>query len=124
MNTIDLIHQHLAVLEPTEINVIDDSHLHAGHAGAQSGGGHYRLKIISPKFARCSTMQKHRLVYDALASLMQGEIHALSIDARSTNETWYKQKQQQNKSQNKPLVTCVIYNKITNFLVSETSLTF
>lgn len=69
-------------------------------------------------------MQKHRLVYDALASLMQGEIHALSIDARSTNETWYKQKQQQNKSQNKPLVTCVIYNKITNFLVSETSLTF
>lgn len=86
MNTIDLIRQHLAVLEPTEINVIDDSHLHAGHAGAQRGGGHYRLKIISPKFARCSTMQKHRLVYDALASLMQGEIHALSIDARSTEE--------------------------------------
>ncbi len=87
MNTIDLIHERLTVLKPTAITVIDDSALHAGHAGSRSGGGYYRLTIVSPQFAQRSTMQKHRLVYDALGSLMQREIHALSIDARCPDET-------------------------------------
>jgi len=76
-----MIRERLAVLEPTELTIIDDSALHAGHAGARSGGGHYRLTIVSSRFSNCSTMQKHRLVYDALGSLMQQEIHALSINA-------------------------------------------
>lgn len=76
-----MMRERLAVLKPTELTVIDDSALHAGHAGARSGGGHYRLIIVSPRFSGCNTMQKHRLVYDALGSLMKREIHALSISA-------------------------------------------
>lgn len=83
MNVTDMIRERLAALEPTTLTVIDDSALHAGHAGARSGGGHYRLTIVSSRFSNCSTMQKHRLVYDALGSLMKQEIHALSITASS-----------------------------------------
>lgn len=87
MGVIDLMRERLAVLEPTELTVIDDSTLHAGHAGARSGGGHYRLTIVSSRFSNCSTMQKHRLVYDALGSLMKREIHALSINALPPDES-------------------------------------
>lgn len=83
MNVTNMIRERLAALEPIELTVIDDSALHAGHAGARSGGGHYRLTIVSSRFSNCSTMQKHRLVYDALGSLMKQEIHALSITASS-----------------------------------------
>jgi BolA protein len=83
MNVTDMIRERLAALEPTTLTVVDDSALHAGHAGARSGGGHYRLTIVSSRFSNCSTMQKHRLVYDALGSLMKQEIHALSITASS-----------------------------------------
>jgi BolA family transcriptional regulator, general stress-responsive regulator len=83
VTTLDNIRERLAVLEPTLIEIIDDSALHAGHAGARSGGGHYRLVIVSPKFAGKATMARHRLVYDALGSLMQREIHALTINART-----------------------------------------
>ena len=83
MNVTDMIRERLAALEPTTLTVIDDSALHAGHAGARSGGGHYRLTIVSSRFSNCSTMQKHRLVYDALGSLMKQEIHALNITASS-----------------------------------------
>lgn len=64
----------------------DDSHLHAGHAGAQAGGGHFRLQIVSQSFAGHPRVHRHRLVYDALAALMHREIHALSIDARAPDE--------------------------------------
>jgi BolA protein len=76
-----IIRERLAVLEPTELTVIDDSALHAGHTGVRNGGGHYRLTIVSSRFRNCSTLQKHRLVYDALGSLMKQEIHALSLNA-------------------------------------------
>ncbi|MDO8315571.1 MAG: BolA family protein [Rugosibacter sp.] len=81
LSVVNLMRERLATLEPIELEVIDDSALHAGHAGARNGGGHYRLTIVSPRFINCSTMQKHRLVYDALGSLMKREIHALSINA-------------------------------------------
>jgi BolA protein len=68
------------------IEIIDDSAKHAGHAGAKSGGGHYRLSIVSPRFAGRRTMERHRLVYDALGPLMTREIHALSITAKSPDE--------------------------------------
>ena len=76
----------LAALDPVAIEINDDSALHAGHAGARSGGGHFRLTIVSPRFAGCRTMERHRLVYDALGPLMKREIHALSIIAKSPDE--------------------------------------
>lgn len=66
---------------PTFIEVIDDSHLHAGHAGARDGKGHFRLRIVAPAFAGMSPLQRHRLIFDSLADLMTQDIHALSIEA-------------------------------------------
>ena len=86
MSVIDAMRARLAALEPTVIEIIDDSARYAGHAGAQSGGGHYRLSIVSPRFTGCRTMERHRLVYDALGPLMKREIHALSINAKAPNE--------------------------------------
>lgn len=68
------------------IEIFDESHLHAGHAGARSGAGHFRLHIVSPAFAGLARIARHRLVYDALAPLMQREIHALVIVARAPGE--------------------------------------
>lgn len=76
----------LAVLDPVEIEIDDDSALHAGHAGARDGGGHYRLRIVSPRFAGQSTLARHRLIYDALGDMMQQEIHALAIQARPSTD--------------------------------------
>jgi BolA protein len=86
VSVIDAMRARLAVLEPVAIEIDDDSARHAGHAGAQGGGGHFRLAIVSPRFAGCRTMERHRLVYDALGPLMKREIHALSISAKSPDE--------------------------------------
>ena len=86
MSVIDAMRASLAALDPVTIEIIDDSARHAGHAGAKSGGGHFRLTIVSPRFAGCRTMERHRLVYDALGPLMKREIHALSISARTPDE--------------------------------------
>lgn len=87
MNIIDAMRERLDTLAPQSIEIIDDSALHAGHAGSRSGGGHFRLTIVSPQFAGCATMQRHRLVYDALGALLKTEIHALSITAKTPDET-------------------------------------
>ena len=84
--TESLIHERLAALNPLLIEIIDDSAKHAGHEGAKSGGGHYRLKIVAPIFSGKRTLQRHRLVYDALGALMHRQIHALSIDAAAPEE--------------------------------------
>jgi len=76
-----VIRERLAVLEPERLELGDDSALHAGHAGAASGGGHFRLTIVSPHFRGQSTLARHRMIYAALGSMMQREIHALSIRA-------------------------------------------
>ena len=68
---------------PIEILVKDQSHLHAGHAGAKEGKGHFDVKIMSEKFAGQSRINRHRMVYDALGSFMQSDIHALRINAIS-----------------------------------------
>jgi BolA protein len=86
MNTIDQIREQLAALEPLVIDIADDSALHAGHAGARSGGGHYRMTIVSSQFTGKATMARHRLVYHALGTLMKHEIHALSITAKTPEE--------------------------------------
>ena len=74
-----------AALAPTEIRVQDDSHLHAGHAGAREGR-HFSVVICSPRFEGVGRVGRHRLVYDALASLMPRGIHALAIEARAPGE--------------------------------------
>jgi BolA family transcriptional regulator, general stress-responsive regulator len=87
MNTAEALRERLAVLEPRQVDIIDDSHRHAGHAGARDGGGHYRLFIVSAAFAGMRTMERHRLVYDAAGDLMKRQIHALSITAKAPDET-------------------------------------
>ncbi|MEQ1661531.1 MAG: BolA family protein [Thiobacillus sp.] len=86
MSTADLILQRLAALQPETCNLEDESAQHAGHAGAASGGGHFRLTLVSSKFRNLSTLARHRLVYETLGELMQREIHALSITALTPEE--------------------------------------
>jgi BolA protein len=75
------------VLQPVELDIIDESARHAGHAGAASGGGHFIVTIVSPVFENKTLMQRHRLVYDAVGDIMHSEIHALSIQARTPQES-------------------------------------
>lgn len=80
MNTADKIEQILRHrLEALEVAVEDESALHAGHAGAASGGGHYRVRVVSPLFSGKNRVQRHRMVYAALADEMGGAIHALAL---------------------------------------------
>jgi len=83
---VDVMRQRLAALEPTLLDIIDESHRHAGHAGARNGGGHYRLHIASAHFAGKSTMARHRMIYSALGEMMKREIHALNIRANTPDE--------------------------------------
>ena len=80
------LRERLASLSPLRLELIDDSAKHAGHAGAQGGGGHYRLLIVSEKFCGKSTLARHRMVYDALGELMRSKIHALSIQSLAPDE--------------------------------------
>lgn len=75
-----------AALQPTLLELEDESALHAGHAGAASGGGHYRLKIVSSRFEGLKLVMRHRLVYDAVHDMMRSEIHALAITALTPSE--------------------------------------
>jgi BolA protein len=86
MDVAGSIRQALAGLDPERLELDDDSALHAGHAGAQSGGGHYRLDIVSRRFAGLNPVQRHRMIYEALSGLMPGNIHALAITARTPDE--------------------------------------
>lgn len=67
---------------PTALELTDDSHLHAGHAGAQTGKGHFSVMIRSSELAALSAVARHRAVYAALGEMMQTDIHALAIDAK------------------------------------------
>lgn len=80
---IQLLRERLQALEPTELEIIDESHLHIGHAGSRDGAGHYRVKIASPRFEGLRLVACHRLVYDRVRDLMPHPIHALAIDARA-----------------------------------------
>ena len=76
----------IAAFAPIELLVKDQSHLHAGHAGAQEGKGHFEVKIVSDKFAGQSRITRHRMVYDALGSFIDSDIHALKINAVSPSD--------------------------------------
>ena len=87
MNVAAEIRSRLSVLEPVEMELADESEQHRGHAGYAAGGGtHWRLSIVSPRFAGKPTVARHRMVYQALGELMQDPIHALAITARSPEE--------------------------------------
>lgn len=73
-------------LSPKQIEIIDNSAAHAGHIGAQSGGGHYHVTIVSDAFEGKTLVQRHQLVYKALGDMMKQQIHALGINAMSPSE--------------------------------------
>ena len=86
MNLEEMIRQRLSRLAPESLEVFDDSHEHAGHAGAKDGGGQFQLVIVARGFAGKSAVARHRLVYDALSDLMPKQIHALAIRAYAPEE--------------------------------------
>ena len=86
MTLSDEIRARLTPLQPTQLDIHDDSALHAGHAG-NTGGGHFTLNIVSTQFSGKSQVLRHRAVYQALADLMPQRIHALSIRAYAPDET-------------------------------------
>ena len=84
---VDLIRNRLtAALAPEALDIEDESHRHAGHAGARDGRGHFRVRIVSVAFVGKSALARHRAIYAALGDLMQTDIHALAIDARTPEE--------------------------------------
>jgi len=83
--TVELLRQRLVTLNPLSIAIEDESHRHAGHAGARDGG-HYKLDIVATAFTGKNTVARHRLIYDAAGDLMRGRIHALSIRAFTPEE--------------------------------------
>lgn len=86
--TVDLIKSLLTEsLAPKQIEIADNSQAHAGHAGTQSGGGHYHVRIVSNAFEGKSLVQRHQLIYKSLGDLMKHEIHALGIDAFTSAES-------------------------------------
>jgi len=77
---LNIIHERLTqALNPSFLEIIDESEKHIGHAGAQNGAGHYALIIASVQFSGQSLIENHRLIYKALESLIPNEIHALKI---------------------------------------------
>lgn len=84
--TVAEMEARLQALAPQQLEIMDESHLHAGHAGARSGGGHFRLLMVSAAFAGKGTVQRHRLIHETLGDLMRGPIHALSIRAQTPEE--------------------------------------
>ena len=74
-----------AALQPDELEIVDESHKHVGHAGARDGRGHFRIRIVSKKFTGLPPLRCHRLIYEAVGDLMETDIHALSISAEAPN---------------------------------------
>lgn len=74
-------------LAPTDLKVVDESHLHAGHAGARTGGqSHFRIHVVAPAFAGKGRIERHRMIYAALAGEIADGVHALALDAKAPGE--------------------------------------
>ncbi|NYT81817.1 BolA family transcriptional regulator [Alcaligenaceae bacterium] len=85
IDRMQLLKERLAPLAPTLLDIIDESHLHAGHEGSKSGASHFRLIIWTEQFNGLSTLARHRLVYDRVHDLMPYPIHALAIVAKNNS---------------------------------------
>ena len=83
---VERLAERLQALEPDQLEVVDNSHHHAGHAGAADGRGHFSVFVVSKQFAGLNTLRRHRLVYEAVGDLMITDIHALSIEALAPGE--------------------------------------
>lgn len=83
---VERLTKRLQALEPDQLCVVDDSHRHAGHAGAADGRGHFSVTVVSKRFAGLATLRRHRLVYEVVGDLMATDIHALSIQALAPGE--------------------------------------
>lgn len=83
---VERLTERLKALEPDHVEVIDDSHHHAGHAGAADGRGHFTVIVVSKRFAGMNTVRRHRLVYEVVGDMMITDIHALSIQALAPGE--------------------------------------
>ena len=86
MDRIALIEQALASLSPDSLSIRDDSHKHAGHASARDGRGHFSVSIVSSEFEGLSALKRHQLVYKALDGLLETDIHAVAIQAKTPAE--------------------------------------
>ncbi len=87
IDRVEAIRQRLTEsLAPIVLDIADESHRHAGHAGARDGRGHFRVHVVSAAFAGKAPLARHRLIYAALGDLMQTDIHALAIDAHAPDE--------------------------------------
>lgn len=75
-----------AALSPLQLEVVDDSARHAGHAGARDGRGHFNVHVVSAAFAGLRPLARHRAVYAALGDMMQTDIHALGVQAQTPEE--------------------------------------
>ena len=84
---LERIREALQSLAPLSVEVIDESHKHVGHEGARDGRGHFAVQIVSEAFAGLAPLARHRRIYASLGALMQTDIHALSIQARTPAET-------------------------------------
>ena len=82
---IKMISDRLMTLNPKDLDIIDEGHLHIGHEGAKKGG-HFKVLIVSDQFKNKTPLERHRLVYSAMGELMKTEIHALSINAKTPEE--------------------------------------
>lgn len=75
-----------AAFTPEQLEIVDESALHAGHTGARAGGGHYAVTIVSPRFSGQTAVARHRMIYQVLGELMARDIHALRIDAHAPDD--------------------------------------
>jgi len=76
-----------AQFDPEELEVVDDSRRHVGHAGARDGRGHFQVRILSRRFTGKRTVERHRMIYAALGALMQTDIHALGLVVLSPDDS-------------------------------------
>lgn len=76
----------VAGLAPVQVDIVDESHKHAGHAGARDGRGHFRVRIVAAAFAGLAQVRRHQRVYAALDTMMQTDIHALALETRAPDE--------------------------------------
>ncbi len=73
-----------SALQPTVLEIFDEGHLHAGHAGGRDGRGHFRIEIAAPALSSLDPLAQHRKIYAALGNLMDTDIHAISIQVKET----------------------------------------
>ncbi|MFT0547592.1 BolA family protein [Allopusillimonas ginsengisoli] len=78
-----VLQERLQALNPSHLDIVDESHLHAGHAGSRNGASHFRVHIWTDQFDGLSTVARHRLVYDRVQDLMPFPVHALAIVAKN-----------------------------------------